>query len=99
MSGYLEHLTEDRRLVILRLLKEAPGYSANGSVLHTALARFGHRVSRDQVRGDLAWLEEQGLVKSETIDALYVATIVQRGLDVAAGDATVPGVKRPSPAS
>lgn len=100
--SFAEHLAEDRRLVHLRLLAEAPGYAANESLLHTALSRFGHHVSRDQVRGDLAWLAEQGLVTAESIGpgiGLVVATITRRGLDAAHGRATVPGVKRPAPGS
>jgi Fe2+ or Zn2+ uptake regulation protein len=91
--------TADRRLVILRLLEQAPGYAANDSILHSGLEHVGHRCSRDQVRTDLAWLAEQGLVEVEMLPGakIVVATIVARGLDVANGRATVPGVKRPSP--
>ena len=98
MNDFAKTFTEDRRLVILRLLSESPNYSANGSIIHTALGQFGHNVSRDQVRTDLAWLKEQELVGVEVVgDQLHVATLTQRGLDVAQGRATVPGIKRPSP--
>jgi len=92
-------LAEDRRLVILRLLDQAPGYSANDSILCSALDGFGHRCSRDQVRTDLAWLAEQQLLTVEQVGAgkVHVATLTGRGGDVANGRANVPGVKRPSP--
>lgn len=97
---FADRLTEDRRLVILRVLAETPAYSLNGSILHEVLERYGHRVSRDQVRTDLAWLAEQDLVEVEVIaDQLHVATLRQRGLDVAQGRASVPGVRRPAPGS
>lgn len=98
MSGFVNFLTEDRRLVILRLLETAPGYRLNESVIETALEGVGHTVSRDTVRGDLAWLGEQGLITVETVaERIMVATITKRGEDVAFGHATHPGVKRPSP--
>ena len=98
MTDYLAHVAEDRRLVILKILEEAPGYKANDSVVRTALERFGHVASRDQVRGDLAWLAEQGLVAVERVAAqVQVASLTERGHDVAAGRAAVPGVKKPGP--
>lgn len=97
-AGFPAFLTEDRRLAILRLLESQEGYRANDSVLHTALDRLGHSVSRDVVRGDLSWLEEQGLLSTELIaGTVLVATATQRGADVATGRTRHPGVKRPSP--
>lgn len=95
---YRDHLEQDRRLVILRVLVESPGYRANDSVIHTALEAYGHSVSRDQARTDIAWLAEQGLISTEEIgDGVTVATLSQRGEDVAAGRAVAPGVKKPAP--
>lgn len=88
---------QDQRLVILRSLAEA-GYDANESILDDCLALYGHKVSRDLVRNHLYWLEEQGLVRIERLhNGFMVATITQRGLDVANGEAMVQGVKRPRP--
>lgn len=96
--SYQQHIIEDRRLVILRLLAEDPGYSHNDRVLQTGLGHLGHNVSGDVVRSDLAWLAEQGLVQVEPVRAdLHVATLTTRGDDVAAGRAMAPGVKRPGP--
>jgi hypothetical protein len=57
----------------------------------------GVAASADQVRGDLAWLEEQGLVAVRSVENLTLAKATVRGLDVATGRATVPGVARPLP--
>jgi hypothetical protein len=97
MSKYSHFLAEDRRLVILRILSEMPTYKANSSVLHTVLNQWGHDPSRDQVKTELLWLEEQQLVATESIGdgAVLLATLTERGADVAAGRARVPGVKRP----
>lgn len=97
MSKYSHFLAEDRRLVILRILAEMPTYKANSSVLHSVLNQWGHDPSRDQVKTELLWLEEQQLVAVESIGdgAVLLATLTERGADVAAGRARVPGVKRP----
>lgn len=94
-QSFAEFLRRDIRLVILRLLAEMPAYRANSSVLTMALERFGHSVSRDQVRTELAWLQEQGLVQCEEADVVVVATITERGVDVSRARVTVPGVARP----
>lgn len=90
-------ITEDIRLVLLRALQEDSGYSLNESVLHTVLELFGHKVGRDRVRTELAWLAEQGLVVIERVASVDVATITRRGADAAVGRIAVPGVKRPGP--
>ncbi|MCE3001075.1 MAG: ArsR family transcriptional regulator [Xanthomonadaceae bacterium] len=95
-----ERLQEDRRLVILRILGEQISYKANSSVLATALDHFGHAMSRDQVRTELAWLAEQGLVRlgSATPDgSVLLAQLTERGHEVKDGLAIVPGVARPRP--
>lgn len=94
---YKELITSDIRLVVLRALAEDEGYSLNESVIQSILGVFGHRVSRDRVKTELAWLKEQGLVRIETVVTVQVATITSRGLDVANGSVVVPGVKRPGP--
>lgn len=94
---YAEHVTQSRRLALLRVLAEAPGYAANESVLHTAATALGFRESRDQIRGDIAWLAEPGLLTVEDVSGIMVATLNRRGLDVATGAANHPGVARPGP--
>ena len=89
-----EILTEDRRLVLLRSLLDC-GDSANESVLQTCLQAYGHKVSRDVVRTQLAWRREQGLVRLSDVGGCYVAEITGSGEDVANGLSGVPGVKKP----
>ena len=95
MTKYAQYLAEDRRLVILRILSEMPAYRANSSVIYSLLSSWGHEPSRDQVKTDLRWLEEQGLLKVEEIESVLLATLTERGMDVAKGRAVQPGVKRP----
>jgi hypothetical protein len=95
MTKYSQHLTEDRRLVILRILAELPTYRANSSLICSLLSHWGHAPTRDQVKTDLTWLQEQGLLSVETLETVMLATLSERGADVVAGRAFVPGVKRP----
>lgn len=100
MKSFAESYREDRRLVLLRLLSEQPGYSTNSSILHAGLNKLRVNSTRDDVNTDLAWLRDQGLLLLETIPEiphLFVVEITSRGSDVAAGRAVVPGVSRPSP--
>lgn len=96
-TPYSNFLRADMRLVILRSLAELPSYRANSSVLHTVLQHWGHEPSRDQVKTELRWLEEQALVSIDSIGdgAVLLVTLTERGADVAAGRARVDGVKRP----
>ena len=89
--------TEDRRLVLLRLLAESGDYRANLFLLQTASAGFGHSVSMDRLHADVDWLEEQSLVKTDGVGGVCIVTLTQRGLDVAQGRAHCTGVKRPMP--
>lgn len=100
MKSFAERHREDRRLVLLRLLDEEPGYRANSSNLHAGLYALGVAASRDDVATDLAWLRDQSLIHLESVPevpGLTVASIAARGQDVVRGQAQVPGVSRPSP--
>ncbi|MHB1183382.1 MAG: VpaChn25_0724 family phage protein [Desulfobulbia bacterium] len=90
--------TAHTRLVILQLLAQDAGYDLNESILADLVREFGHSISGDALRVQLAWLEENGLVTTRTVAGqLMVAKLTARGGDAAAGRAVVPGVKRPEP--
>ncbi len=98
MSKYADFLREDQRLALLRLLAEMPSYRSNSSVLVSVMRTWGHDMSRDQVKTELTWLGEQGLLKVEdNLETVLVVALTERGADVAAGRVTQPGVKRPGP--
>lgn len=98
MTSFQKTLTEDRRLSILLVLAETPGYRANAFLLRDAVADiYGHAASVDQVKTDIAWLAEQELVTAQAHGDVTMATLTARGADAAAGRASVPGVKRPMP--
>lgn len=88
-------ISEDQRLVILRSLADYGG-DLGESVLQDCLGEYGHRVSRDAVRTQIAWLSEQGFVRLRTLsDGYLVAELTVRGQDVAQGRTSAPGVKKP----
>ena len=82
-------MAEDRRLVLLRALSEMSPSKANETVLKMAVNMFGHGAGRDVVRGDLAWLEGQRLVRIEKLTAqdgdFWVAHLTVDGDEVASG--------------
>jgi Fe2+ or Zn2+ uptake regulation protein len=97
-ANFFDYTMGHARLAVLRALTETPGHSANDSLLSMEMERLGLPVTRDQLRTQLAWLEEQGLVRLvRPTDSLIVVTLRERGGDVAIGRASVEGVQRPSP--
>lgn len=94
--SYQDIVRADQRLSLLQALAEDPDYSHNEHVLAALLQSLGHGVSRDQLRTELSWLAEQGLIKLDQAE-LYVARLTARGEDVAQGRSRVPGVARPRP--
>lgn len=92
---YAEFIREDQRLVMLRVLNDLPAYTSNSSVLYSALAQYGHAISRDQIKAEIWWLRELGLVNVQELETVLVVTLTERGADVAAGRTHVPGVKKP----
>ena len=89
-------MAEHQRLSILISLVQVSGYQLNESIIRDTLDVYGLDISRDGLRTQLSWLEEQGLITIEKINnRVWVATITGRGEDVANGVAIVPGVKRP----
>ena len=88
-------LNEHERIAILRTLNAMSGYSTNDSIIQESCTQFGIDMSRDRVKSQLAWLEEQGAVSTNPVGNYVVAELTARGQDVAEGRARMPGVKRP----
>ncbi len=97
MTSLADAIAEDRRLIMLRALLEANGMKLNETILKMAVNRFGATSGRDTVRAEMAWLQDQGLVRVEwlpTADGdFWVAHLTIGGIEVAEGR-TVPGVAR-----
>lgn len=95
--NYADYAATDQRLVILRTLAEDNDYRVNSSILQEVLSRYGHGVGRAAVHAQLGWLEQRNLVTLDRLESVQVATLTQRGLDVAKGREVEEGVKRPGP--
>lgn len=93
--SFRDFTSADQRLIVLQTLEEDPGYSHNEGVLRSVLGSFGHQLSRDGLRTELAWLQEQGLIQLSDAGGVQVARLTARGQDVATGAARAPGVARP----
>ncbi len=85
---------EHARLSILRAL-DALNYSSNDSIIKDSCHEFGNSMSSDQVRTQLGWLAEQGLVNVSRKGNYMIAMLTSRGQDVVQGISFVDGVKRP----
>lgn len=94
-KDFAQHLRQDQRLVLLRILSELPSYRSNSSVLVGLIEKLGHTMTRDQVKTELRWLAEQGLLSLDEAGSVIVATLEERGQDVAEGRARVDGIQRP----
>jgi len=90
-------LQEDRRYLILRALNESKGYRASLILLQAFLESFGQSVSGDLIKGEIAWLEDQGLVRADKDGQIVTVQLLGPGADVAAGRSTYPGVRQPTP--
>ena len=100
MTLYAERLKEERRLVLLRCLSEAPNYTANESTLRTALEHYGFSVGRDTIRADLGFLVDHTLVRREVLNPpsggeLWLLHLLPAGEDVAKGRERHYGIARP----
>lgn len=100
MTSLSETLAKDRRLVILRLLSEVPGYALSASMLTKAVRSMRHAVYDDTIAADLVMLEQHNLVTREEEPhngkTLVFATLTRFGLEVANGRPH-PMVDQPSP--
>jgi hypothetical protein len=97
MNSYDAFTRKHRRLSILRVLEGAASYRSNEAILTQMANAFGITSTRDQVRTEIAWLQEAGFITSEDIAGLMIATATTRGVEIAQGIASHPDIARPSP--
>ena len=79
------------RRAILDLVEDVGG-ELNDEVLAILLGELGHRVARSDVRGEVKWLADAGLLKMDTVGSYLVARSTSDGRDLAAGRLTRDGV-------
>ena len=91
--SFPERVREESRLQALKCLAKAADYTAADFLLQEALHTKGLVVSIAAVRVELAWLNEQGLLVTQRpggTAGFTLATLTERGLDVANGASLVP---------
>lgn len=97
-SVWVQHL----RLALLRALAspdECRGGKGHESLLTDLVNGVHIAADREQVRAELLWLHEKGLVAVDAVQGAVVATITPDGAEVAAGRKVFAGVKQPNMAS
>jgi len=96
MSSMAKLVSEHKRLSILLALNESAGFDLNDSIIRDVLKMYSLKSSRDQVRTELTWLEQQGYVTIEKLGQsdVWIAKITHAGIDVAEGNVVVHGIKR-----
>lgn len=88
--------TEHRRLAILKHLERSSEFTSNASILIDVVRGVGIASSDAQIRGALAWLDEQELIEMTDHGHVVIATATVRGAEAARGLVQHPGVKRPT---
>jgi hypothetical protein len=93
-------VTQDLRLLILRILAEAGLEPVSTSILRKEVRRWGNPATEAQFDGAVAWLDQQRtLVRVTEVggsDAVKILELLTAGEEVATGAARYPGIARPS---
>lgn len=94
--NFKQRLSEDLRLAVLHTLHAAPTYQMALPMLHDVLRANGTRIGEAELRAEVDWLRNAGLVL-QLPGANANVSLLQAGLDVSRGDAQVEGVRRLRP--
>lgn len=94
---FRQFAAQDRRLTILLMLMNSPGYAASQYLLHSALPQFGHNVGMDELYADIEFMESVQLLEKNVVENVWLIRLTTRGVDVAQGRTEQGGVKRPLP--
>ena len=89
------YMSEDRRLVILRLLESQDDFTLNDGLLLHGLDQLGHGVSRQTLHNDMVWLEALGLVNlSRLSPQIMRICLSEKGQEVCLGKQRIAGIRR-----
>ena len=90
-------MRHEARYIMLRELKNQPGYRLSDALLERVLEAFGISRSHDFVTSEINWLADVGAVTSRKVGDTTIAEMTKRGLDHVDGRTLIDGIKRPSP--
>lgn len=94
MSNYSRFLEPRRRGVLLAILHQSGAQGASVHVLASVTRNAGYTASHEVIEADLAALSDLGLISTRKVGSITMATIEQRGIDVATGQTRVPNIER-----
>lgn len=80
------------RRTALVVLSLSTDYRATLATLRKALSGAGFSPSADVLRTEVSWLAEQGTIAVAEEGPNLTVSLTERGEDIAAGRATVPGI-------
>jgi len=90
-----ERLRESLRLTILELLAQPEARSINERTLRVMLRDMERETAAPVLRGELAWLDRQGLIILREVDSdCAIAVLTERGDLCQRGVTVEPGVER-----
>ncbi len=87
----------DLRLLILWILWKSQGYTSNQALVKKALAVCGVVAATEQIRTEMAWLDNIGAVVLQDVDGVFVATLSDHGEEHLQGARAIPDIRRPRP--
>lgn len=88
---------ERGRLEVLRALSLAKQYTENEVALAVLLTLQGYAMSRQQLRVDLAFLEQSDCIVLQKPGGLHIATLTLAGQECCTGLVDIPGIAKPRP--
>lgn len=95
---FTQIMRQYNRRAILTLLAYDNDYRLSADMIVDGLRANGQTITHDQLLSEMHWLAEQGFITLTTIAVLTIATLTDRGLDIARGQTRAPGIRdlRPS---
>ncbi len=91
---FIEQLRAERRRYILDILDRSQPSKLNHRSVAVILEQYGLRPADEELRRDLQWLYQTGLVELEHLDNLVLTALTERGRDVSAGRLRIDGISR-----
>ncbi len=89
------YMSEDRRLVILRLLEAQDDFTLNDGLLLHGLDQLGHGVARQILQDDVVWLEQKELVELTPLSPQIMRVrLREKGQEICLGKQRIAGVRR-----
>lgn len=96
LERYGDAWTRHLRLAILRALLDLKGRTGHESLLTDMVGAVHIMADREQVRAEVIWLHQEEMVIAEAKHGALVASLTERGINVAEGRSDHAGVKRPN---